>query len=379
MASTTVSSAAGHCSFPSVNRRPTAPWAMILAVLLCLVSHALAAPPNAAAPAETLVINHEPLHQEGQRWAISPGHEVQRRKVQRRATSDEPEESDSTKSSEPSKTSAVHSVTTTFTIGGGSPKASSTSTTVAASPLPSILDSVPSQFSLGPNGEAAPCPIFINNFLDNPDFKRCYPLSMLFDTSRSFYEAQSSLVGITRTLDATCAANVTFCTSFLTQLAQNLTAPENCGTDYNRGLAAVVDAHRAMLAYAPIYGATCLRDPETGAYCYANAITNNTNPSMTYFYFLPLNKTLPGSTRPACGYCLQQTMDLYHDATADRAQLIANTYATAAEQVNAICGPDFANESLADATAASAAAVGRSVTWLKTAMPLLLGVVVWLF
>lgn len=204
MTSTAVSSAGGHasrtssrpdCRFPAVNKRLTAPWAMILVVFLCLVSHALAASPDAAAPVETLVIYHRPPHHEDQRWAVSPEHEIRRRQVQKRATldepeegdsteSDEPEEADSTESSEPSKTSASHSVTTTFTIGAGLPKTSTTSTTVAASPLPSILDNVPSGFfSPGPNNGPAPCPIFINSFLDNPDFKRCYPISMLIQVS----------------------------------------------------------------------------------------------------------------------------------------------------------------------------------------------------
>jgi hypothetical protein len=301
-----------------------------------------------------------------------PEHETQRRRVQKRATSDEPEESDSTESSEPSKTSATRSVTTTFSIGVGSPKTSSTSTTAAASPLPSILDSVASGFS------APSCPVFINSFLNDPDFKQCYPLSMLFKGSRSFYEALRSLVGITRTLDATCAANVTFCTSYLKQLAQNLTAPENCGVDYNRGLSTIVDAYNGMVAYAPIYSAGCLRDPETGAYCYANAVTNRTNPSSTYIYFLPLNSTLPGATVPACGYCLERTMAIYQAATADRTQLIANTYVTAAEQVNVICGPDFANETLAEVPTSSAPTMSPSATWFGAALPLLLGAVVWL-
>lgn len=166
----------------------------------------------------------------------------------------------------------------------------------------------------------------------------------------------------------------------MTQLARNLTASENCGTDFQLGTTVVVDAYRAMLAYAPIYSAGCLKDPDTGAYCYANAVTNLTNPSTTYFYFLPLNKTLPGATVPACNSCLQQTMALYQAATADRRQMIANTYVSAAKQVNTICGPDFANETLAAAVVPSSAApnlLARSSTVLMTALPLL-AAVLWL-
>jgi len=200
---------------------------------------------------------------------------------------------------------------------------------------------------------------------------------MLFDRSRSFFEAQRSVVGITRTLDATCAANATFCSGYLAQLAQNLTAQENCGIDYAQGQSTAVDIYNEMIAYAPVYSAGCLRDPGTGAYCYANAVTNLTNPSAAYFYFLPLNKTLPGATVPSCGYCLQETMALYQTATADRRRLIVNTYVSAAKQVNTICGPGFVNETLAAQVIPSGAVMAKSVTWLASALPLL-GAVVWL-
>jgi hypothetical protein len=38
---------------------------------------------------------------------------------------------------------------------------------------------VPSGFLPPPNN----CPTFINSFLDDPDFKQCYPLSMLIEVS----------------------------------------------------------------------------------------------------------------------------------------------------------------------------------------------------
>ena len=187
-------------------------------------------------------------------------------------------------------------------------------------------------------------------------------------------------MSITRTLDATCAANATFCGRYLAGLARELTAPGNCGADYERGRPSVVDAHRAMLAYAPVYGAGCLRDRATSAYCFARAVTNLTNPSAAYVYFLPLNRTLPGSSAPACDQCLRDTMALYHAATADRSQPIASTYLDAARQVNTVCGPGFANDSLAPeavTSAAAAAAAAVSGRWLPPALTLL-AAVLWL-
>jgi len=182
-------------------------------------------------------------------------------------------------------------------------------------------------------------------------------------------------VSITQVLDASCAANSTFCADYLTNLANNMTSLDNCGDDYNLGNSVVVKAYLAMLAYSPVYTATCLKDTETAMYCFANAVTNLTNPTNTYFYYLPLNKTLPGSSVPACNRCLQQTMNVFQTATADRKQQIASTYGTAAEQVNTICGPNFANESLAEPLASSAGPRnipgGRPSVWLLGTLSLL--------
>lgn len=109
----------------------------------------------------------------------------------RRVAVEEEEESATTtesSSEEPSETAPSRSVTTTFTIGIGTPSHSKTtsaasSTIVPASPLPSILDSMAANFQGGPNGEPPACPVFINSFLADPTFKQCYPLSMLFDVS----------------------------------------------------------------------------------------------------------------------------------------------------------------------------------------------------
>ncbi|KAL2016744.1 hypothetical protein VTK56DRAFT_3133 [Thermocarpiscus australiensis] len=349
-------------------RRPRTPWVVIGAVLICFVSLGLAAPTDTAPLVETSLIDDGSPQPEGRFWVMRSEHHVERQREQKRATS----EGSSTTNP------ASDSVTTTFSIAVGTPKPSSTSTSVSTSPLPSILDSLSSDFSPGPNGETPPCPIFINSFLRNDTFKQCYPLSMLFERSESFFEAQKSLVSITRTLDATCAADAISCNDYMQELAGNLVRDENCGLDFRRGDPAVVDAYVAMRAYAPVYSAGCLKDPDTGAYCYARAVTNATNPSATYFYFLPLNQTLPGSTVPACDDCLRQTMALYQAATADRRQMIAATYVAAARQVNTICGPGFVNESLAAEVISSGGRPGRglllqSLMW-ATALPLLAAV-----
>jgi hypothetical protein len=165
----------------SMHRRQPTSWAVVLAVFVCFVSHALAAAPSAASPVETLVIDHRTPHREGQRWGLLSEQQVQRRGLQKRQ--DESDEPESTESSKPTKTSESGSVTTTFSIAVGKPKSTSSSTSVSASPLPSIFDSMPADFSRGPDGGPPPCPKFIDSFLNDPQFKACYPLSMLIEVS----------------------------------------------------------------------------------------------------------------------------------------------------------------------------------------------------
>jgi hypothetical protein len=158
-----------------------------------------------------------------------------------------------------------------------------------------------------------------------------------------------------RVLDASCTANVTFCSSYLKTVARNLTSAANCADEYNNGNSVVNMAYQGLMAYETLYSTTCLQDPETSMYCFANAVTNLTTASNVYIYFLPLNMTLPGSATPGCDWCLQQTMGIFQSSTANRQQSIAWTYQSAARQVNTICGPEFVNDTLPAAVLSSAA------------------------
>lgn len=129
-------------------------------------------------------------------------------------------------------------------------------------------------------------------------------------------------------------------------MANNLTESANCGSDYAAGVPTATEAYLGLVSYPVMYSATCLKDPDTNVYCFGNAVTNQTNPTETYFYHLPLNNSLPGGTVPGCGSCLQDTMDIYQVATANRHQPIAYTYESAADQVDMLCGPTFSNQTL---------------------------------
>jgi len=166
-------------------------------------------------------------------------------------------------------------------------------------------------------------------------------------TSKSFFDAEKNLQSIVTVLDATCKADLDFCTSYLKDEAKKMIADENCGDEYRQSQPNIMQAYLGMQSYNVMYKATCLPDPETGIYCFANAVTNQSTPANAYFYFLPMNMSLPESSNPACSQCLQDTMAIFQAATANRKQAIAMTYESAAKQVNSICGPDFIAEALA--------------------------------
>lgn len=148
----------------------------------------------------------------------------------------------------------------------------------------------------------------------------------------------------TRVLDHACKADVDACAVYLRRVARNLTSEANCAADYAKGNQMVVKAYVGMMAYQTVYRATCLRDQDTGSYCFANAVDSGSHDA--YPYYLPLNLSLPGTAIPSCSECLQQTMAIYQTAAAVRDQPIATTYVSAALQINTICGPDFVSDTL---------------------------------
>ena len=125
--------------------------------------------------------------------------------------------------------------------------------------------------------------------------------------------------------------------------AKNLVDEANCKEEVDNGQNKVVEALKGLRAYSVMYSATCLQNPESEKYCFADAVTNTSNPSDIYFYSMPYNLSLSGSSIPSCGFCTDETMRIFHAATADSSSLIAATYPEAARHVNTICGPDFVN------------------------------------
>jgi hypothetical protein len=140
----------------------------------------------------------------------------------------------------------------------------------------------------------------------------------------------------------------------MAQYASNITTSSACATDLKNQNPLITYAHLGLLAYQPLYRASCLKNPATSSYCFADAITNASSPADSYIYFLPLNTTLVGGSQPTCDACLKETMAVFEAATSDRSSALASDYVSAAMQVNVNCGPGFVNASLAAAVSSGA-------------------------
>lgn len=226
--------------------------------------------------------------------------------------------------------------------------ASTASIPLAATPTVSSSTTLPSPFdsSLGNNFTEPSCPNFIQEFISTPSFQSCMPFSLLLQTSDSFFEAQKSSLLLTETLDAACSADFAACSNYLSVVATNLTSILNCRDDYALGNPTVVQALNGLLAYPTLFQASCLHNPSTSAYCAVDAFTNTSSPTDSYVYYLPLGTNLPGGSVPTCDQCLQNTMAIFQKASANQGQPIRQTYASAAAQINIICGPRFTNASI---------------------------------
>lgn len=249
---------------------------------------------------------------------------------------------------------------------GNSPSSPTASSQAAATSLntdPSAASSataIPQPFdsALG-NNFTTSCQSFFQRFLSNATFNACHPFSLLLQTSSGFFDASKSFVRITTTLDATCNVDFNTCLAVMNEFGRTIKNGSNCAADYATDNPLVLQAYNGLLAYQPLYQAGCLRDSR-GNYCFANAITNTTAVTDSYPYYLPLGVSLPGSSRPTCDTCLQDTMAIFSSFAGNTTQPISQTYGDAAQQIDIGCGPTFVNGTAAPLKG-GAGAIGASL------------------
>ncbi|ETI26443.1 hypothetical protein G647_03220 [Cladophialophora carrionii CBS 160.54] len=279
--------------------------------------------------------------------------------------------SSSSTSPEPTSTSSAPSasiITTETKTSDSTPSVSistSPSVTVITTPLPTPFDT-----SLGSNFTSPSCPQFFSTFLSNATFQACVPVSLLLQNSNSFFRAQRSVPLLTQTLDAACTAPLAICSPLMASLAAQLIDDANCGDDYSQQNPLVVQAHAGLVAYEPVYRATCLKD-DSGAtqdedesssssgkpYCFVEATTNTnasgSNSADFYPYYTAIGLSMPLTARPSCSQCLKETMGIFASYAENAVQPLSKTYLTCAAQVDKSCGSGFVSTNVEVGSVAS--------------------------
>jgi hypothetical protein len=182
---------------------------------------------------------------------------------------------------------------------------------------------------------------------------------------------------LAQALDASCPpASLTRCSPLMASLSTQLIQDSNCGKDYRNENPLVRQAHAGLIAYEPLYRATCLKNAATGNYCFADAITNTSNPSDSYPYYTALGNELPAASRPTCNKCLQDTLGIFAEYAAKKDQPVSTTYVSTARQIDLGCGPDFANTTVPVATISNGATRQGAMADAAALMAFVVGLVV---
>ena len=116
------------------------------------------------------------------------------------------------------------------------------------------------------NNFTSPCAAFFKRMLSDSSFGNCHPFSLMLQTSSGLFDSSKSVFAITRVLEATCSVNSDQCTSIMDGFARDLLSDANCQVDYANSNPQVLQAYNGLVAYEPLYQASCLRD-DGGSYC----------------------------------------------------------------------------------------------------------------
>lgn len=153
-------------------------------------------------------------------------------------------------------------------------------------------------------------------------------------------------------LDASCNIVFPACSSLMSSFALTLRSSSACSDDFDRQNPIVRQAYNGLLAYNTLYHASCLKaaptkyNNNTSNYCFANAVTNETAPTDSYIYYLPVGVSLPAGTMPSCDQCLKDTMGVIATSASNKTQPSSLTYVNAAQMINQQCGPNFVNATI---------------------------------
>lgn len=221
--------------------------------------------------------------------------------------------------------------------------------------LPTAFDTLSNNFA------NATCVAFFDTFRSNSTFTDCVAISLLLGNSNSFFHTLTSTVATSHVLDVACAQPVAKCASVMTSLAKQMLHDNNCGGDYESQNSVVQNVYHELMAYEPMYHASCLTNPSTKDYCFVDAVTNTSAPNDYNVYMVPIGSTLTSSGQLTCNECLQATMNVFAQWASIDDQSLDTTYLPSAKVVNNYCGPNFASTNVTVGSDVVTAGAGQMV------------------
>jgi hypothetical protein len=151
---------------------------------------------------------------------------------------------------------------------------------------------------------------------------------------------------LSATLDTACSAPLSICEPAMSELAQQLISEDNCGADFRNEQPLVLQAYNGLLAYEPVYRASCLKTEADDEYCLANALGGSNNSANIYPYFTAVGLAIPSGARPTCNACLKQTMQVFAQYAVRSSSPLSQTYMKCAQIVDGSCGEDYADTTI---------------------------------
>lgn len=128
----------------------------------------------------------------------------------------------------------------------------------------------------------------------------------------------------------------------MADFAEQIIKDTNCGQDFRNEQPLVLQAYNGLIAYEPVYRATCLKTAKDNQYCFSQAVSTSQNPSDIYPYFTAVGLTMPSGSKPTCNACLKQTMQVFAEYAVRKEQPLAQNYLGCAQMVDGECGTGYA-------------------------------------
>lgn len=205
----------------------------------------------------------------------------------------------------------------------------------------------------------------------------------------SFFNAARNQSTLDPVLSDSCNIVTGACSALMVSYASQLQSDSACYQDYTRENPTVRQAYNGLISYDILYRATCQRATSnanrntSSDYCFTNAITNASNPSDSYIYYLPLGIPLPATSTLTCSQCLRDTMDIFAGSAGNRSQPLRLSYGAASSLINQQCGPNFVDQNVPGASdsgvamAAVPSLIGASLSLILTLIIANLAGILW--